>query len=59
MKTLKVNVVGNAATVSSRFNKLGFQVIETKDALRGSAPVPKADTGDLPKLSVFNSFRFK
>jgi hypothetical protein len=42
------------ANVSSPFNTLDFQVVESKDAPAGSAPAPKADFGLSSKASVFN-----
>ena len=36
-----------------------FQVVESKDALKGSAPAPKADSGRDTKSCVFSTFCFK
>lgn len=46
------------AIVSSRFNTLDSQVVESNDAPPGSAPAPQADFGLGSKVSVFSYFHF-
>src|ERR1700722_4197757 len=57
--TRVVNVVETVAKGSSRFNKQDFEVVESKDTPRGSAPAPKADSGGGCRSSIFNCIRFK
>lgn len=55
---IEQNVVGIVAKGSSRFNDPGFQVIESKDTTKGSAPAPKTDSAFRMKQPVFNCFCF-